>query len=58
MKPKKLLVVGGVAGGASCAEQARRLSEEAEIIVYLSFLFQMTGSVPEISRRIFSLWRA
>ncbi|MEW6673022.1 MAG: FAD-dependent oxidoreductase [Thermodesulfobacteriota bacterium] len=34
MKPKKLLVVGGVAGGASCAARARRLSEEAEIIVF------------------------
>ena len=34
MKPKKLLVVGGVAGGASCAARARRLSEQAEIIVF------------------------
>ncbi|MDF1593218.1 MAG: FAD-dependent oxidoreductase [Desulfobacterales bacterium] len=34
MKPKKLLVVGGVAGGASCAARARRLSEETEIIVF------------------------
>lgn len=29
----KLLIVGGVAGGASAAARARRLSEEAEIIV-------------------------
>ena len=34
MKSKKLLVVGGVAGGASCAARARRLSEQAEIIVF------------------------
>jgi len=34
MKPKKLLVVGGVAGGASCAARSRRLSEEAEIIIF------------------------
>ena len=34
MTPKKLLIVGGVAGGASCAARARRLSEEAEIIVF------------------------
>ena len=34
MKPSKLLVVGGVAGGASCAARARRLSEQAEIIVF------------------------
>ena len=34
MKSKKLLVVGGVAGGASCAARSRRLSEEAEIIIF------------------------
>ncbi|MBL7178627.1 MAG: FAD-dependent oxidoreductase [Desulfobacterales bacterium] len=34
MKPKRLLIVGGVAGGASCAARARRLSEDAEIIVF------------------------
>lgn len=34
MKPEKLLLVGGVAGGASCAARARRLSEKAEIIVF------------------------
>ena len=38
----KILIVGGVAGGASCAARARRLSEEAEIILidrgpYVSF---------------------
>lgn len=31
---KRVLIVGGVAGGASCATRARRLSEEAEIIVF------------------------
>lgn len=30
----KLLIVGGVAGGASAAARARRLSEEAEIVVF------------------------
>lgn len=30
----KLLIIGGVAGGASAAARARRLSEEAEIIVF------------------------
>lgn len=29
----KLLIVGGVAGGASCATRARRMSEEAEIVI-------------------------
>ncbi|MBD2208607.1 FAD-dependent oxidoreductase [Nostoc linckia FACHB-104] len=31
---KRLLVVGGVAGGASCAARARRLSETAEITMF------------------------
>ena len=31
---KRLLIVGGVAGGASCAARARRLSEDAHIIVF------------------------
>jgi NADPH-dependent 2,4-dienoyl-CoA reductase/sulfur reductase-like enzyme/rhodanese-related sulfurtransferase len=34
MKVKKLVIVGGVAGGASAAAKARRCSEEAEIIMY------------------------
>ena len=32
-KPR-MLIVGGVAGGASCAARARRLSEDAEIIIF------------------------
>ncbi len=31
---KRILIVGGVAGGASCATRARRLSEEAEIVLF------------------------
>ncbi len=31
---KRILIVGGVAGGASCATRARRLSEKAEIIIF------------------------
>lgn len=31
---KKLVIVGGVAGGASAAARARRLSEEAEIVLF------------------------
>jgi NADPH-dependent 2,4-dienoyl-CoA reductase/sulfur reductase-like enzyme/rhodanese-related sulfurtransferase len=30
----RLLIVGGVAGGASCAARARRLSEECEIVMF------------------------
>lgn len=31
---KRILIVGGVAGGASCAARARRLCEQCEIIVF------------------------
>jgi len=31
---KKLLIVGGVAGGASAAARARRLDENVEIIMF------------------------
>jgi len=31
---KRILIVGGVAGGASCAARSRRLSESAEIIMF------------------------
>lgn len=34
MIPKRLVIVGGVAGGASAAARARRLSETTEIIVF------------------------
>ena len=34
MKNRRILIVGGVAGGASCAARARRLSETAEIIMF------------------------
>ena len=34
MERKRVLIVGGVAGGASCAARARRLSESAEIIMF------------------------
>lgn len=30
----RVLIVGGVAGGASCAARARRLSEDAEIVIF------------------------
>ena len=31
---KRILIVGGVAGGASAAARARRLSEQAEIVLF------------------------
>jgi len=32
--PRRVLIVGGVAGGASCAARLRRLDEAAEIVVF------------------------
>lgn len=50
---KRILIVGGVAGGASVAARARRLDETAEIIMFekgpnvsfsnCSLLFQLAG---------------
>lgn len=34
MASKRVLIVGGVAGGAACAARLRRLDEEAEIFLY------------------------
>ncbi len=34
MSKKRVLIVGGVAGGASCAARVRRLYEECEIVIY------------------------
>lgn len=34
MIPKRVLIVGGVAGGASCAARLRRLCEKCEIVVF------------------------
>ena len=59
---KRVLIVGGVAGGASCAARARRLSEEAEIVMfergpYVSFancgLPYYVGGVIEKRERLF-----
>jgi len=36
----KLVIVGGVAGGATAAARARRLDEEAEIIVFACSAFK------------------
>ena len=33
-EPRRVLIVGGVAGGASCAARLRRLDESAEIVVF------------------------
>ncbi len=57
MDKKKIVIVGGVAGGATAAAHARRISEEAEIIIferggYVSFAncglpYFLGGEIPE-----------
>ena len=57
---KKIVIIGGVAGGASAAARARRLSEEADIIMfergeYISFAncglpYHIGGDIPERER--------
>jgi NADPH-dependent 2,4-dienoyl-CoA reductase/sulfur reductase-like enzyme/rhodanese-related sulfurtransferase len=59
-KPKRIMIVGGVAGGASAATRARRLSEEAEIVLfergpYVSFAncglpYHIGGAIQERKR--------
>ncbi|MBR2578400.1 MAG: FAD-dependent oxidoreductase, partial [Erysipelotrichaceae bacterium] len=54
---KKTVIIGGVAGGASCAARLRRLDEEAEIIMlergdYISFAncglpYHVGGAIPD-----------
>jgi NADPH-dependent 2,4-dienoyl-CoA reductase/sulfur reductase-like enzyme len=34
MSSQRVLIVGGVAGGASCAARLRRLDEQAEIFLF------------------------
>jgi NADPH-dependent 2,4-dienoyl-CoA reductase/sulfur reductase-like enzyme/rhodanese-related sulfurtransferase len=56
---KRILIIGGVAGGASCGARARRLDEEAEIIIFergshVSFAncglpYHIGGVIPEES---------
>ena len=56
-KPKKILIVGGVAGGASAAARIRRLDEHCEIIMFergpdvsfsnCSLPFHLSGIVPK-----------
>lgn len=57
---KRILIIGGVAGGASAAARARRLSEDAEIIMfergeYISFAncglpYHISGDIPDRER--------
>jgi NADPH-dependent 2,4-dienoyl-CoA reductase/sulfur reductase-like enzyme/peroxiredoxin family protein/rhodanese-related sulfurtransferase/TusA-related sulfurtransferase len=57
---KRIVIVGGVAGGASAAARARRLSEDAEIVIFergqhISFAncglpYHIGGTIPERER--------
>ena len=59
---KRILVVGGVAGGASTAARARRLDESAEIIIFergphvsfsnCSLPFYLSGIVEDVDSLI------
>jgi len=54
---KKIIVVGGVAGGASVAARARRLDEKAEVVMFekgpnVSFSncalpYHLSGTIPD-----------
>lgn len=56
-KRKRILIIGGVAGGASCAARARRMSEDSEIILFergeeisvanCGFPYYIGGTIPE-----------
>jgi CoA-dependent NAD(P)H sulfur oxidoreductase len=46
-KPKKLIVVGGVAGGTSAASRARRTSKDLEIVIYEKGEFVSYGACDE-----------
>jgi NADPH-dependent 2,4-dienoyl-CoA reductase/sulfur reductase-like enzyme/peroxiredoxin family protein/rhodanese-related sulfurtransferase/TusA-related sulfurtransferase len=60
MERKRIVIIGGVAGGASAAARARRLSEDAEIVLlergeYISFAncgmpYYIGGAIPERER--------
>ncbi len=62
MKKTKIVIIGGVAGGANVATRARRLSESAEIIIlergpYLSFAncglpYHIGGEIKDRSRLV------
>lgn len=49
---KRVLIVGGVAGGASCAVRLRRMDEQAEIVLFERGLGFQEGSVRFLSGRM------
>ena len=59
-KGKRIVIIGGVAGGASAAARARRLNEDAEIVLlergeYVSFAncglpYHISGTITERDR--------
>ncbi len=63
----KVVIVGGVAGGASCAARLRRLDEKAEILMvergpYVSYAncglpYHVSGVIPEESNLLVATGR-
>ena len=59
----RLIIVGGVAGGASAGARARRLAEDAEIVLFergpdVSYAncglpYHVGGVIPDRTRRLF-----
>ena len=39
--PRKIVIVGGVAGGMSAAARARRISEDSQIIIFERNFFEL-----------------
>ena len=67
MAKKRVVIVGGVAGGATCAARLRRLDEEAEIVIlergpYVSFancgLPYYVGNVIKEESKLLLAWPA
>ena len=65
MAKKRVVIVGGVAGGATCAARLRRLDEEAEIVIlergpYVSFancgLPYYVGNVIQEESKLLLAW--
>ena len=52
MSNQRILIIGGVAGGASAAARVRRLCETCEIVVSDNG----PGVPPELAERIFRFW--
>lgn len=55
---QKVLIVGGVAGGASCAARLRRLSEAVQVTIFEKGPCEWGCCLPELPKRLrwVALW--